>query len=124
MGLQGITINGGYFDAGTAILVYSYQAPVIDNCIFSNNISTGMGGALLSLQGEPLLTNCLFFNNSALLGGAIASIAYSRVTMEGCVFRGTAPKVVAASSANMPIQPPSPNVLSLRTAPPLDPIFV
>jgi predicted outer membrane repeat protein len=88
LGLQGITISGGYFESGTAVLIYSGQSPEFDNCIFSNNLATGIGGALLSLEGRPRLTNCSFTNNSALKGGAIASVAFSSLQLEGCVFSG------------------------------------
>jgi len=86
LGLQGITITGGYHEAGTAVLVYSGQVPEFENCIFSNNLASGIGGALLSLEGRPRVTNCLFSNNSALKGGAIASVAFATLDLIGCVF--------------------------------------
>ncbi len=86
MGLQGITIIGGYHDFGTVITCYSYRKPEFENCIFSHNVATSWGGVLHSLEGKPSFKNCQFTNNSAVHGGAIALSSRSTISLESCVF--------------------------------------
>jgi predicted outer membrane repeat protein len=71
---------------GSAVMIYEYQSPEIDNCIFSNNISIYDGGAVGSIGGRPRFTNCVFSNNQAVRGGAMASLGESIVEIEDCVF--------------------------------------
>ncbi|MCF8365617.1 MAG: hypothetical protein K9H16_07545, partial [Bacteroidales bacterium] len=57
---------------GGGALYLSYAGPVLNNCLFSGNVSSGDGGALSTHSSSPTLTNALFSSNTAgNNGGAI-----------------------------------------------------
>jgi predicted outer membrane repeat protein len=91
---SGITIANGRANAGAGIYVF-HMRYTLTNCILTNNVATGNGGAIFNTTGIGRLgisiTNCLFLNNGAANGGAIASesqISSVDLTLTGCSFRG------------------------------------
>lgn len=83
--LEGITVHGGYYPGGAAI-IHDNSSPSIINCVFSNNTaSTYGGGAIGCGQGSPLISHCKFENNTAPVGGAIYCNNSSTV-IEFCEF--------------------------------------
>jgi len=78
-------MTGGYGDAG-AVVCYEGQTPQFDNCIFRNNTSVYMGGAVASIGSITRFTNCEFSYNQAYSGGAVASLGSSSIEFENCVF--------------------------------------
>ena len=81
-----MTITGGYFDVGSAVIVGDGQPVEIDNCIFADNVGTGFGGAVVVGIAAPVFTNCVFMGNQAVTGGAIAAMSESSLQLENCVF--------------------------------------
>jgi hypothetical protein len=60
---------------GGAVENFSDASPRIVNCIFRNNLATGMsdGGAMLTNTGAPIVISSLFYGNTAYNGGAVAN---------------------------------------------------
>ena len=55
-----------------AIVVSNNAKLTLNNCNFTNDVSTGKGGAIAN-RGTTVINNCLFTSNSAAQGGAIWS---------------------------------------------------
>ena len=64
-------------------------APILTNCVFSGNTSTGSGGGLLNMgESDITLTNCTFSGNTAAAsgGGIHNSWATASVEVVNCIF--------------------------------------
>ena len=70
--LRGFTVQRGWADEGAGMLINDAD-PVIDHCIFTNNIATGAGGAIRAINGSADITVTSFLFNSAGSGGAIST---------------------------------------------------
>ncbi len=82
-------ISTSVFDGGGAIYVTTDIH--IDSCIFENNYSNQLGGAIISEgQGNPTVKNCIFRNNSARsAGGAYycgSRLMGSSDSLMNCIF--------------------------------------
>ncbi|GAB3933101.1 right-handed parallel beta-helix repeat-containing protein [Larkinella terrae] len=99
--LDGFVISDGHadgeYDDAIGSGIYSVEAcgvrssPIIRNCYFANNSSTGGGAFYAQGAGQPLLINCVFFNNTATdesVGGGAVTISNSEVTMINCTLVG------------------------------------
>jgi hypothetical protein len=65
------TIDGGYPPCGGAIVLWN-SSPLIQNCIFYDNVAE-YGGAIFAYSySAPIISNCLFYDNYAEHGGAIS----------------------------------------------------
>ena len=67
-----------------------YTSPLFDNCIFTNNSATYLGGAFRIYNGStPKIQNSTFTNNSAGKGGGVMSVDYNAtVTSNSNTFTG------------------------------------
>jgi len=66
----------------------THTAPVIRNCIFRNNNSLLVGGAMYNHEGaSPVIENCTFAGNTANKGGAIYNYLGAPV-ISNCTFVG------------------------------------
>ena len=70
--LRGFTVQRGWADEGAGMLINDAD-PMIDHCIFTNNIATGTGGAIRAINGSADITVTSFLFNSAGSGGAIST---------------------------------------------------
>ncbi|MEI7877865.1 MAG: MopE-related protein, partial [Planctomycetota bacterium] len=70
--VRGFTVQRGWADEGAGMLINDAD-PVIDHCIFTNNIATGAGGAIRAINGSADITVTSFLFNSAGSGGAIST---------------------------------------------------
>ncbi len=106
--MDGFTISGGRatFYTGNDVSVYGagwfnvesssqgYSEPTITNCVFTDNQSFYLGGAIYSSGKEagrgPLITDCAFRQNQTNTGAAICagnSVNQSQlITIERCTF--------------------------------------
>ena len=69
--LEGLSVINGYIDRGGAIDCNNLSNPTIQNCILSNNTSTGPGGGINCNNSSPTIMNCEIINNIAENGGGI-----------------------------------------------------
>jgi predicted outer membrane repeat protein len=69
--LDGFTISAGFEVANGAGMLNTNASPLINNCIFSNNIANEKGGAIYNDNSSPIVTNSLFYDNESVEGGAI-----------------------------------------------------
>lgn len=74
---------------GAAFFVNSQQVPVLRDCVFTENTSTGIAGAIWAWHAACTLESCTFYANSAQdRGGALsfhrAHPDTSLVTISGC----------------------------------------
>lgn len=76
--------SSGWDGYGGGIFV-DQQTVVISNCIFTDNTSSIMGGAITVNRAPANIENSIFQNNSAGNGGAIAGYG-SELTISGCTF--------------------------------------
>jgi hypothetical protein len=72
-------IEGGYPPSGGAIGLWN-ASPVIQNCIFRNNIAEYGGAVFVYQNSEPIISNCLFYANEAINGGALSYYEYGNGT--------------------------------------------
>jgi len=74
--IKGFTIlNGCSIDAGAVFLAF-YFSLTIEDCIFKNNYSTSLGGAITALDGTTVISRCKFIGNiSNDYGGVIFNTA-------------------------------------------------
>ena len=70
--VRGFTVQRGWADEGAGMLINDAD-PMIDHCIFTNNIATGTGGAIRAINGSADITVTSFLFNSAGSGGAIST---------------------------------------------------
>jgi hypothetical protein len=81
--VDGITIMGGFADAGAAIKCESGSSPKILNCVLWANTASA-GGAIFSENSSPTFENCtISFNVSPNAGAAF--LQYSDPTFENCI---------------------------------------
>ena len=94
--LDGFTITRGYadgmgFESNGGGMFNNQAAPVIRNCIFTDNVAAGSpygrGGAVYNLVSDGLvISKCVFTANSARKGGAIYNNTCADVTVANCTF--------------------------------------
>ncbi len=91
--LDGFTITRGYSAFSGGGMYNAGTAPVVANCIFSNNRAYSDGGGIANNSASPTVINCDFVDNEALngYGGAIGTYLGSP-TVSGCVFSGNTAK--------------------------------
>lgn len=89
--LSNLFITHGYTSGADGGGVRMQYGGTVQNCIFSNNISTNVasetygGGIYLAASGT--VQNCTFFNNSANKGGGLGVMNITtRVFIDGCSF--------------------------------------
>ncbi|MBU1317934.1 MAG: hypothetical protein KKH67_01935 [candidate division Zixibacteria bacterium] len=89
--LEGFTIKNGYADLGGAI--YCAAAPLIQSCVFSDNMASQTGGAIYMIGSWADVESCSFVANQADIrfsssaGGAVYC-ASSIVAFKNCEFNG------------------------------------
>jgi predicted outer membrane repeat protein len=86
--VRGFTIRFGSVQRGGGI--YCYKAsPTIQNCVFTQNTVSSMGGGLYcSFEASPRIQNCLFTDNHAETGAGIFCEYYSNPDIQNCTFTG------------------------------------
>ena len=64
--------------------------PMMSDCEFSRNSSTGSGGGMFNENGNPILLGCIFSENSAprRSGGGMYNRSNSQPSMSNCIFTG------------------------------------
>ena len=63
------------------------SSPTIVGCVFSNNVTSYMGGgAAITDSGSPLFVNCKFHNNEAKFAGGAVWNWEGSPTFENCLF--------------------------------------
>ncbi len=82
--LDGFTIRGGVADVGGGIY-FQGAAPLIKNCIITNNQAANGGGIRIDQGANPTIRNCVIANNDADNGGGL-SCDVSSATVEDCTF--------------------------------------
>lgn len=89
--LDGFTVTGGNTATSAGGMYNSYASPIINNCIFSDNTSTGSSGSgcMWNSNASPVITNCIFSENAATAGpgGAIRNNTSSSIIRD-CIFSG------------------------------------
>ncbi|MGK0364175.1 MAG: hypothetical protein ACI85O_001232 [Saprospiraceae bacterium] len=97
--IDGFTIQGGYGDINDGVFtnmrgagIFSYGAPQISNCYFTQNYTIWHAGGIYfyleDAQGGKV-ENCIFEKNKCLSSGAgitIANVSGEGVTVENCQF--------------------------------------
>jgi len=100
--LDGFTITGGNangpglitFNGSSIICDYGggmYDAsssPTVNNCSFTNNISSVSSGGMYNISSSPKLSACTFSNNSSDHGGAMENYTSSSPSISNCSFSG------------------------------------
>lgn len=87
---------------GGAINYESFSAPVMENCIFSENLGTN-GGVTFELQPTPsVYRNCTFHKNEASTASVLFRFAGSagNVKIENCIFYDNGPNPFASASTS------------------------
>ena len=74
--LRGFTIRNGAAAEGAGMLVTDAD-PVVEHCIFTNNIATGAGGAVRAIGSSGDFALVSFLSNHAASGGAVSSTGLS-----------------------------------------------
>jgi hypothetical protein len=77
-------------NGGAIRMLIPTSAPVIDRCVFADNVCGVMGGAISVDNAKPTITNCLFVANvsAAGYGGGIYLAPGSEAKIEHCMFVG------------------------------------
>lgn len=86
---------------GGAIIIGSNSEPVMDNCLFNDNVSTyvgGGGGAGLSWEdSSPHFVNCTFADNHAADDGGAYELEFGGMTtFTNCIFWGNTADIGAS----------------------------
>lgn len=98
--MRGITVEGGYYDLGGAIILVSGSSPTVLNCVFRSNTGILSGGAINCGQNcSPAFEECLFEGNSAGGGGAIKCSSGGSLSFFKCVFRANSAEGAGAIEA-------------------------
>ena len=102
-------------DRSGAITVSHIAILHVDDCVFANNQGLGGAGAIYVGQARTLpiasslhISNSQFLGNAGAIGGAIAAVGFSTVTMAGTVFTGN---LGTAQSSNVVNAPKGPEVI-------------
>ena len=87
--IEGITFQNGGSANGGAIDITAKREVTIKDCVFRDNKSTSVAGAVYVNGGVVRFENCLFENNEAATqAGAIkCNTATGKTTLVGCTFR-------------------------------------
>jgi predicted outer membrane repeat protein len=101
--LRGFTIRNGRAAEGAGLLITD-GGPLVENCVFTGNIATGIGGAVRAINSAADFALCSFTSNSAASGGAVANsgIAASGATLNfsSCQFRSNTASTDGGAIAN------------------------
>lgn len=84
---------GGLFpdvSRGSGVLLESAASPVIRGCRFTRNSVQGMGAGIVAQGGTPVIEWCVFEQNMAPVGPGIAVSFGAQATIRGCRFVDTA----------------------------------
>jgi hypothetical protein len=100
--LEGVTITGGYHEAGGAVDC-TYSSPVFVDCVFNGNQAGeiyGFGGGMACRwRSSPSLVDCVFNGNHAGEpygeGGGMACYYQCSPVLIGCSFSGNSSRMVA-----------------------------
>lgn len=77
-------------NGGGAIYCKGAVTLIATGCTFgSNEVKTGLGGAILAQNANVTLKDCTFTGNKAPYGGAIAATGSASLTVTGCKFTAT-----------------------------------
>ncbi len=80
------TYGAGVYNFG-GVYDVSYIGPKLQNCTFSANHSSSLGGGMFNFESSPTVTNCEFNDNSALhYAGAVYSSDGSNPILDNCTF--------------------------------------
>lgn len=83
------TIVNCVFKDNTGGAIHCDEAyPLIEDCLFLNNETTGNGGAVFAFEAGPKLHRCRFMGNTASTGGAIFTDDYGGISAYNCLFVG------------------------------------
>jgi len=94
--LEGITITNGYglgediygtgslYSCGGAVFCES-SSPIINNCVFSNNLTRNYGGGIYNLNSNPTTNNCIIIENRVSTSGGGIYNYESSPTIENCI---------------------------------------
>ncbi len=108
--LDGFTIEDGHaLDPRTAPPGAAYGAgmyndngsPTVKNCIFRNNFSCTVGGAVENYGSSPTFTNCIFSENLADFYGSAIDGGGSSSTITNCVFTNNDGFAISSSAAKI-----------------------
>jgi hypothetical protein len=89
--VSGLTIANGRSGLGSGAGIYSFTAfsPLtIQNCVFSNNVSSGNVGGALYCANPGTILNSTFVNNAAANGGGGAIYCQVGLAISNCTFVG------------------------------------
>jgi hypothetical protein len=92
--LDGFLITNGRASGGAGIGLDNYPypdaAPIIRNCVITNNVDYGSwGGGILSIGGSPVIEHCrITSNTSRYQGGGVGASWLSRPTLWNNVIAG------------------------------------
>lgn len=100
--LDGFHIRGGRAAAGAGMINVA-KSPVVRNCVFTDNVASQFGGAVLNFDGaRPLFVDCIFEGNSATVSGGAVSNTESAATFTGCVFEDNSTGSAGGAMFNTP----------------------
>lgn len=92
--IDGFTIRNGHADGawpqGKGAGILSTGAPVIRNCLFTQNYAEEQGGAILhntTSTQSIIIEACIFDKNAGRFGGAV-DVYYSGYRIDNCIFSG------------------------------------
>jgi hypothetical protein len=90
--------SGVQWGAGIDIRWSSGANPLIVNCIFAGNRSTGGGSAVSVYQASATFINCTFYGNTSFLAAIYAYYA-SSTKFTNCIFWGNTPTSIEGNPA-------------------------
>ncbi|MGZ9676572.1 T9SS type A sorting domain-containing protein [Flavobacterium sp. GNP001] len=79
------TTNGSSYGGGIFVYQGLGGSFKMKNCVIKENYSAGHGGGMYISSSNPLIENCIFRNNVAYSGGAL-EIYYCNATIKECQF--------------------------------------
>jgi predicted outer membrane repeat protein len=100
------TFRGNLAIVGAGFYNGSNSRPVLNHCVFSNNVAVQDGGAVYNTAGSsPILTSCTFVENSAAQGGAMSNYVQSNAALTSCVFRSNSAPGAGGGMSNTQSNP-------------------
>jgi len=82
-------IGGGMLNSDDPFAGVAGSSPVISDCLFVGNISTGAGGAIYNVKSHPVILGTTIVGNQAAFGGGgMGSIEGAIPIVRNCIFWG------------------------------------
>ena len=92
------TNNSAAGDGGAVYTYLASAAPTFSACVFRNNSATGSGGAMGTYTSSPSVVNCLFQANSAATGGAFFATGAGDPSLLNCTLYGNSATASGAAT--------------------------